>query len=166
MDVEETYEAYGDELFLYLARYCGDPQLARDVVQETFVRLHGRPPERTEAIRRWLFRTATNLLRDMLRVASNRRRILRSESHRIPKPGPTSDPQGDLERREDLARLRRVLSGLREKERTALLMREAGFKHREIAEELGTTTASVGTLIARSLAKLESAMRGEEGSRS
>jgi len=35
-----------------------------------------------------------------------------------------------------------------------LLMREEGFAHREIAEAVGTTTASVGTMIARALDKL------------
>ena len=162
MDVDETYRAHGEELFLYLARHCGDPQLAQDAVQETFLRFQDHPPERSEAIRRWLFRTATNVLRDMVRVASNRRRLLRSEGHRVPRPDPPPDPHEDLQRRRDLARLRQALDGLREKERTALLMREAGFKHREIAEELGTTTASVGTLLARSLRKLERAMRERE----
>ena len=38
-------------------------------------------------------------------------------------------------------------------ERIALLMREEGFVHREIAEAIGTTTGSVGTLLARAIAK-------------
>jgi DNA-directed RNA polymerase specialized sigma24 family protein len=33
-------------------------------------------------------------------------------------------------------------------------MREEGFAHREIAEAVGTTTGSVGTLIARALDRL------------
>lgn len=42
-------------------------------------------------------------------------------------------------------------------------MREEGFKHREIAEALGTTTATVGTLIARSLEKLAALLTDEGG---
>ena len=38
--------------------------------------------------------------------------------------------------------------------RLVLLMREAGFRHRESAEAVGTTTKSVGTMIARALRKL------------
>jgi DNA-directed RNA polymerase specialized sigma24 family protein len=34
-------------------------------------------------------------------------------------------------------------------------MREEGFTHREIADAVGTTTGSVGTMFARALAKLE-----------
>lgn len=59
-----------------------------------------------------------------------------------------------LEREEARERVRRALAALSEKERLLLLMREEGFKHREIAAAVGTTTASVGTLIARALVKL------------
>ena len=55
--------------------------------------------------------------------------------------------------REDLSR---NLDALNEKERTMLLMREEGFTHREIAEAVGTTTKSVGTMVARALRKLAS----------
>ena len=64
------------------------------------------------------------------------------------------DAADALEREEARERVRRGLAALSEKERLLLLMREEGFKHREIAEVVGTTTASVGTLIARALVKL------------
>ena len=64
------------------------------------------------------------------------------------------DPADALVREEARERVRRALAALSEKERLLLLMREEGFKHREIAEAVGTTTASVGTLIARALVKL------------
>lgn len=163
MDVEEIFRSHADALFRYLARYCGDPHLAQDAVQETFVRLQETPPAHAGAVRSWLFRTGTNVVRDRLRVESNRRRLLESEAHRVPRPTGPLDPKRSVERDEDLLRLRRAMSELREKERRALLMREEGFKHREIAEALETTTGSVGTLIARSLAKLAAAMEGEEG---
>ena len=52
-----------------------------------------------------------------------------------------------------------VLDALSERDRAILLMREEGFKHREIAEAVGTTTKSVGTLIARALDRvMESAV--------
>jgi RNA polymerase sigma factor (sigma-70 family) len=64
----------------------------------------------------------------------------------------------DLERTEARAAVRRALACLSEKERTILLMREEGFSHREIAEAVGTTTGSVGTMFARALTKLESGL--------
>ena len=64
------------------------------------------------------------------------------------------DPSVSVEREERRAIVREALSELSEKERTTLLMREEGFSHQEIAAAVGTTTKSVGTLIARSLDKL------------
>jgi DNA-directed RNA polymerase specialized sigma24 family protein len=37
-------------------------------------------------------------------------------------------------------------------------MREEGFSHREIAQAVGTTTGSVGTMVARALDKLSAAL--------
>ncbi|MGD2071104.1 MAG: RNA polymerase sigma factor, partial [Gemmatimonadota bacterium] len=154
MDVEAIFRAHGDALYRYLVRQTGDEHLAQDAVQETFLRLQERPPDRLDGVRRWLFRTGMNVIRDTHRVDSNRLRILEAHPHRVPRPTQPPGPEASTERREDLRRLRDALDELREKERTALLLRESGFKHREIAEELGTTTATIGTLIARSLEKL------------
>ena len=57
-------------------------------------------------------------------------------------------------RAEARRQVRQALAELNEKERSVLLMREEGFAHREIAEAVGTTTKSVGTMIARALEKL------------
>src|ERR1700679_3107640 len=53
-------------LWAYLARVSGDPALADDLLQESYVRfLCGAPPQDGEvAARRYLFRIGTNLLRD------------------------------------------------------------------------------------------------------
>jgi DNA-directed RNA polymerase specialized sigma24 family protein len=50
--------------------------------------------------------------------------------------------------------VRAALDRLSWKERTVLLMREEGFAHHEIAGAVGTTTGSVGTMLARALKKL------------
>ncbi len=137
-----------------MSRFTGDPDLAEDVVQETFVRLTEHPPRDTTGIRPWLFTVATNLARDALKIGSRRRRLLVENGGLLGPAAPARDAAEEVEREEARARVRRALAGLSEKERLLLLMREEGFKHREIAEAVGTTTASVGTLIARALVKL------------
>lgn len=163
MDVDEVFRSHGDELFRYLVRQCGDRHLAKDAVQETFVRLQQHPPEDRTAVRPWLFRTGMNVIRDERKIQTNRARLLAANAHRVPGPRPTATPAARAELSDDLVRLRAALDELREKERDALLMRESGFSHREIAEELDTTTGSVGTLIARALQKLEAAFQRQGG---
>jgi RNA polymerase sigma factor (sigma-70 family) len=158
---DELFARYHPTLERYLARLTGDPDLAADVAQETFVRLLQRDP-RPGAVRPWLFRVATNLVRDAAR-RSSRHRVLAMDgraptAHGDPPPAPDRGLDRDRYRR----MVREALDELSTKERTALLMREEGFRHREIAEAIGTTTGSVGTLLSRAIRK--AALRlGEPG---
>jgi RNA polymerase sigma-70 factor (ECF subfamily) len=145
----------------YLARYTGDPDLAEDLAQETFVRLVERPPADRSEPRRWLFTVATNLARDAHRVARRRGALTVAAGDRLPVADPPADPAALVERDETRARVRAALAALSDRDRTILLMREEGFSHREIAETVGTTTKSVGTLIARALDRMAGALAPE-----
>lgn len=133
-------------------------------MQETFIRLVEHPPADTRQVRAWLFTVATNIARDLLKTSGRQRRLLAEGLTRFPVADPEPDPADVLERNAARDRVRRGLAELSETERIVLLMREEGFKHREIAEAVGTTTGSVGTLIARSLAKLAARLGLEAGS--
>ena len=64
----EFYERTARPLWAYLARVSGDPALADDLVQESFVRMLGAatPMDGEVHAKRYLFRIATNLLKDYL----------------------------------------------------------------------------------------------------
>lgn len=113
-----------------------------------------RPPRSDENPRAWLFTVATNLLRDRAKACNRRRLLLERHQGRVPQPSAPPDPAEALARSERIARVRRALDDLSERDRVILLMREEGFTHREIARAVGTTTKSVGTMIARALDKL------------
>ena len=67
---EETFRAFYERtarsVWSYLSRLSGDPQAADDLLQETYYRfLRSRTTQESEAHRRaYLFRIATNLVRD------------------------------------------------------------------------------------------------------
>lgn len=153
--------AHRPALVRYLARYTGDADLAEDLAQETFVRLRDRPPADRSEPRRWLFTVATNLARDAHRGAQRRSELARGAADRLPVGDPAPDPASAAERREVVRRVRVALAALGDRDRTILLMREEGFTHREIAEAVGTTTKSVGTMIARALDKMAGALEPE-----
>jgi RNA polymerase sigma factor (sigma-70 family) len=139
-------------LYRYLVRFTGDPDLAADAAQEAFARLVERPPPVVE--RAWLFRVATNAALEHTRTRRRRWRLLAARPARAPMADPPRDPHELVEASEARDAVTRALATLSEKERTALLMREEGCAHREIAAALGTTTGSVGTLLARALDRL------------
>jgi len=154
MSLEELFARHHAELYRYAARFTGDADLAEDVVQDVFVRLVERPPADQQRVRGWLFRVATTVAVDALRSSRRRRGLALAWPDRLPMGDPSPDPASAAERSELRRRVREALQELSEKERAVLLMREEGFAHREIADAVGTTTKSVGTMIARALDKL------------
>ena len=150
----ELFAQHHEELFRYAARFTGDRDLAEDIVQEAFVRLAERPPGELGAIRAWLYRATTTIAIDVHRKHRRRTAIAESNAGMLPMGDMGPDPAqaavlGDLKQK-----VRAALDELDERDRTVLLMREEGFAHHEIADAVGTTTKSVGTMIARALVKL------------
>jgi RNA polymerase sigma factor (sigma-70 family) len=153
MDLDALFAEHRDAVCRYLTRYTGDADLAEDLVQETFWRLARRPFGVPNHVKGWLFRVATNLAKDARKNSRRRVELALVASAESPSVVP-EDAAELLERAEVRRRVRAALECLSHKERTALLLREEGFAHREIAAAVGTTTGSVGTLVARALAKL------------
>lgn len=156
MRIEALYENHHAPLVRYLVRYCGDADVAEDAAQEAFVRLAERPPRTEENLRAWLFTVATRIAVDEARGRRRRSELLEKDSGRATLGEPADLPDEVFARAERRRRVRAALDELGEKERAVLLLREEGFAHREIAAAVGTTTGSVGTMIARALRKLAS----------
>jgi RNA polymerase sigma factor (sigma-70 family) len=153
MDAGRLFAEHHAALFRYLARMTGDPDAAADAAQEAFVRLVEKPPAPGQT-RAWLFRVGINAARLSERTRHRRLRLVSSAPERQPVGDGPEAPDRAAERSQERERVQRALAGLSERDRTILLMREEGFTHREIAEAVGTTTPSVGTLVARALGKL------------
>jgi RNA polymerase sigma-70 factor (ECF subfamily) len=144
----ELFNAHFQRLFRFLDRESGDPDLAADLAQETFIRLYrrGAPPDLPSA---WLISVALNLFRNERASVDRRRRLLnaaRSEgAHSDPAASPEEAAMAESERR----RVRLALDRLPERERQMLLLKAEGFRYREIAAALNIKEASIGTLLAR-----------------
>jgi len=106
--------------------------------------------------RAWLFRVATNLVRDGARRMETARRLTP-----MPETETAVTPETELERRETIRRVRTALDRIPYRDRELLLMRESGFRYWEIAEVIGVKPESVSTLARRALAKFEAAYRAE-----
>jgi RNA polymerase sigma-70 factor (ECF subfamily) len=159
IDAEALFAEHHETLFRYLVRLTGDPELAADATQEAFVRLIEKAPADLHP-RAWLFRVATNHARETARTDIRHRRLQEAAGTRLA-PEQAATPEAVTDARHDAERVRRALDSLDPRDRTVLLMREEGFAHREIAAAVDTTTGSVGTMIARALAKLASVLDPE-----
>lgn len=162
MNFDELFDEVYPGLYRYCLRLTADPDVAEDATQEAFVRLlerriRGDPA----ALRGWLFKVATYLIRDQARVESNRARLL-AEHPIAAADGKT--PADHAERADRVAAVRHALSELDERDRMLLLLREEGFAYRELAEAIGVQPTSVGTLLARARRRFTEAL-GDEGNK-
>lgn len=165
LDVGALFREHNDELYRYLVRLTDDETLARDAVQHAFLRLLETPPD-DDNVRAWLYRVATNVVRDWGRNEQRHRRLLEERSDWVPVANREPQPDVAYESNEIQRRIRASLDGLSERDRTILLMREEGFPHRDIAKAVDTTTASIGTMIARALQRLSRTVATAEGGQS
>ena len=155
------YERTARPVWAYLSRMSGDARLADDLLQEAYYRfLRANVAHESDAHRRnYLFRIATNLVRDMRR----RPRVEDSGTAEDGEPLDHADPQSadaanGAVRRLDLAR---SMARLKPRERDLLWLAYAqGSSHKEIAETLGLKTASVKLLLFRARRRLAGLLRG------
>lgn len=140
------FETEFPRLYRYLDRLSGDPDLAADLAQESFVRLYrrGSMPDRPGP---WLVTVALNLFRNTRTMSARRGRLLslaRAEatlSDPPPLPGQSGSSESD--------RVRVALNRLSQRERELLLLRSEGYSYRELARALSLHEPSIGTLLLR-----------------
>ncbi|MGH7477912.1 MAG: sigma-70 family RNA polymerase sigma factor [Longimicrobiales bacterium] len=144
----ELFDAHFYRILRYLDRITGEPDLAADLAQETFVRLYrrGAVPDAPEA---WLISVAMNLFRNASAMQARRGRLLAGRSARRWQADPPASPARSLEAGQTRRRVRAALDQLPERERNLLLLRAEGYSYRELGAALELNEASVGTLLAR-----------------
>ena len=151
------YQRSARSLWAYLARVSGDPALADDLMQESYVRFlsAAHPADGEVAGRRYLVRIATNLLRD---------------HWRHPRPASIEEIPEEFFQAADVsaqadtkAMLGPAMKLLRPRDRQLLWLAYAeGYSHREIAEVTGLVSASIRLLLFRARRKIARLLREQE----
>jgi RNA polymerase sigma-70 factor (ECF subfamily) len=150
-------QAYSTRLYGYFYRLTGARDDAEDLLQEVFLRLvrmigEYRHDGRFDA---WLFRIATNLVRDRLRRAKKAPAVgpglsqaggenaaLSQQPDRM-----SPDPSEGVHRAEQVDELQRAIGQLPEAEREVILLRHfSQMSFRQVADVMGTP---LGTALAR-----------------
>jgi RNA polymerase sigma-70 factor, ECF subfamily len=150
------YERSARPLWAYLARVSGEPALADDLMQESYVRflLADSPQDGEVAARRYLFRIATNLLKDHWRRAKS------TPIDEIPEE--LFAVGAGTEQNETRALLDPAMKALRPRDRQLLWLAYAeGYSHREIAEVTGLASASIRLLLFRARRRIALFLRDQ-----
>jgi RNA polymerase sigma-70 factor (ECF subfamily) len=148
---EDAFRGFYDRtsrvLWLYLRRLTGDAHSADDLLQEAYYRfLRADVALENDAHRRhYLFRIATNLVRDGVRRTHTRPAIVAHDDEIAPNDRRTSDLT--IDRR---IAVNEALSHLGRRERAMLWLAYAqGASHEEIADVVGVKPGSVKSLLYR-----------------
>lgn len=159
---ENIYRTYRDTVYNYLYYMCREEELAEDLAQETFLkifqglrRFRGDCSEKT-----WCLTVARNTF---LSYARKRQPLLLGRELPAERDKSFGSPlEEQVIRREEGALVRRVLSALKEEERTILLLRDCeGIAYEELSRLLGITEANVKVRLHRARKKYRERYLGE-----
>jgi RNA polymerase sigma-70 factor (ECF subfamily) len=149
-DTAALFAAHQHRLFKYFCRAVGQPETARDLTQDVFLRVSRTtiPVGADGEVRAWLFQIARNVALD-----HHRKRL------RHPEPSVLMDEGARLPSQDvDLA-VNEALAALADLDRDVFLMREvAGLGYEEIGRACGLTRDAVRSRIHRARLQLREAL--------
>jgi RNA polymerase sigma-70 factor, ECF subfamily len=152
-----------DELRVPMSQYLRCLGLSQEdseeIVQETFFRLFKRLRDEGQGgnPHGWAFRVARNLAidkyRDQRRCTTQSPQEWAGLSDSLTDQSP--NPEEFLMSREEVARINQAISSLSRRQAQCVYLRSEGFRHREIADLLGVTMATVAESLRRASRKLQ-----------
>ncbi|MEK7952461.1 RNA polymerase sigma factor [Luteolibacter soli] len=159
--VERALAEYESPLVGYAYGFVHDLERARDIVQDTFIRLCQQDVAKVkDGLKTWLFTVCRNRALDVLRKES---RVSPLDDDQLKRrPAEAFSPDESLEHSERIAAVMRYLDRLSENQRTVILMKfRDGLSYNEICETTGLSSGNVGFLIHAGLKRLRELLPSE-----
>jgi len=149
----DLYTRYAEDVFRFAHWLSGNPEEARDITAETFVRVWTAPEEpRNESVKAYLFAIARNLYRKQWRRQSRQTSLDESISQ-VADAG--ASPAEAAVRKEEFDQAMQAVQTLSEIDRTVLLLRAEGeLSYEDIAATTGLSVVAAKVRVFRARAKL------------
>jgi RNA polymerase sigma factor (sigma-70 family) len=146
--ISAIVEQYEVRLTQYAARLLRDADRARDVVQDTFMKLWRVDRSEVEAhLSQWLFRVCRNRALDVAKKEVRMRPMDDNHMQVLPAPSTTERASASESSGEDASVLA-ALDELPDKQQEVIRLKfQAGLSYKEIAEVMDLTANHVGVLI-------------------
>jgi len=152
--LERVFAEQRAPLTRYAARLVGDADRARDVVQDTFIKLAAQPrPAIDGHVVEWLFTVFRHGAMDVLRKESRMKRFGEGEAERVTAAEPR--PGRALEEAETHAALLRLIDRLPANQQEVVRLKfQNGFSYKEISRITELSVSNVGFLIHTAVTRL------------
>jgi RNA polymerase sigma-70 factor (ECF subfamily) len=160
--VETAVSRHQAPLLRYATRLLhGDADRARDVVQDTFVKLLGQRPAEIEGhLAEWLFTVCRHRALDVLRKEGRMKLFAEGQAERLSAPEPM--PGADAERAETQAAVLRLIASLpRNQQEVVRLKFQNGFSYKEISRITSLSVTNVGFILHTAVARLRKEMAAQ-----
>ncbi len=153
--LEELFTALESPLLSYALRLTGETELAEDVVQDAFMKLHAQFDQVREP-RRWLYRTVHNLALNHRRQAAKIVSLHRSTEAGATDVSDAADPMlmpdEQIARWENIGLVRLSLESLDERSRELIRLKfNEDLSYQEISVRTGLKAGHVGYLLHHAL---------------
>lgn len=160
--IDAAIEQYEDPLLRYAQHFVFDLETARDVVQDTFMKLCKQSEdEMRPKLAKWLFTVCRNRAIDLCRK-EGRMKVAPQDQIRdelAVRADDSFSPTIAIEKVETAAGLLRQVTQLPSQQQEALRLKfHGGLTYREIAEVMGLTTSHVGVILHTAISKLRQRM--------
>jgi RNA polymerase sigma-70 factor (ECF subfamily) len=153
-----VYDALAGRLRAYLRSLCGDPAVADDLLQDTFLQMHRsrRTYEPRRPVTPWAYAIARHVFLMHRRAAS---RYARASAGAAAEFARQRESRDEPRARDDAAAVRRALEGIPSDQRAPVILHHVhGWSFAEIAARLGIRVNAARTRAFRGLKKMREGM--------
>ena len=144
----QFYETHRNKLFRYLMLRCGDYEVSRDIMQESFTRHFKHSRNSPEASAAFLFTIARNALVDYQRH-EKKVSLIQDYAPQLPQ-----DIEADLIVREEFRSVAEAFKKLSAEDREILGLVVSGLPYSQIGEILGLSEQNIKVRVHRARVKL------------
>ena len=154
--VERAISEYESPLIGYAKTIVHDLDRARDVVQDTFIRLYQQDAGKvSDGLKSWLFTVCRNRALDILR--KEKRMVAMDDDVLVGRDSGEPSPLQAVSNHERVELVKSYIARLPENQATAILLKfEKGYSYQEISAETGLSQGNVGFLIHTGMKRLRS----------
>jgi RNA polymerase sigma factor (sigma-70 family) len=160
--VQTAVERHQAPLLRYATRLLqGDADRARDVVQDTFVRLMAQPPAQIDGhVAEWLYTVCRNRVHDVFRKEGRMKLFETGQAERLTAVDPR--PGAGLEHAESHAAMLALIGHLPANQQEVIRLKfQSGFSYKEISRITSLSVSNVGFLIHTAVTRLRREMAAQ-----
>jgi len=152
--VEYALSEYESPLINYAATIVHDLDRARDIVQDTFIKLYNQDVDKVkDGLKAWLYTVCRNRALDVLK--KEKRMVAVDDEVFTREASKELSPDSEAKKQERMKNLMLYMERLTDNQKLCIKMKfELGLSYNEISEKTGLKSGNIGFLIHNGLKKL------------